>query len=365
MIELSGRILSEKHPVFITAELGTAHGGSIDKAVKLIRAAGDAGADCVKFQWVIAREILHPLTGNVELPGGSIPLYRRFEELEQPAEFYRELKAEAEKAGLVFLCSPFGEESLEGIKNTGARGVKIASPELNHYPLLKAASSIPPVILSTGVSQLEDIEKAVIITGKSTVLLHCITSYPAPEEEYNLRTIPFLANRFNLPVGLSDHSLDPELVPVLAVTQGAVFLEKHFTLSREDPGLDDPIALTPEDFSKMVEAVRKIGELNPEEGLTRLKERWGAERVEKILGKQEKMLAPSERDYYRTTNRTIHALQDILPGEKLTTRNTALLRTEKNLSVGLFPDSWPEVQGMTAKKKIPSGEGISWEQLKS
>ncbi|MBI9104141.1 MAG: N-acetylneuraminate synthase family protein [Spirochaetales bacterium] len=347
----------------ITAELGTAHGGSLKKAVELIHAARDAGADCVKFQWVIAKEILHPLTGRVELPGGSISLYSCFEALEQPPAFYHSLKEETEKAGLIFLCSPFGSESLKGLIKLGCRDVKIASPELNHYPLLKETQNFSTVILSTGVSKLTDIEKAVQITGDSTLLLHCITSYPAPEEEYNLRTLPFLAGRFNLPVGVSDHSLGPTLIPCLAVTQGAVFIEKHFTLSREDGGLDDPIALTPPDFATMVENVRKIEQHPQVEAISLLKEEWGDRRVERILGRKEKKIAPSEAENYNTTNRSIHALREIAPEEELTNRNMAILRTEKNLSTGLFPEHWEALLGRRAKKRIPSGEGILFDYL--
>lgn len=344
--------------VFIIAEIGTSHGGSIKKAFELIHAARDAGADCVKFQYVIADEIIHPKTGRVKLPGGDISLYRRFKDLEQPPEFYLKLKNEAEKSGMVFLCSPFGKESARQLAEMNVEAIKIASPELNHYPLLEAVKGFP-LIMSTGVSTLEDISKAVSMVKSDTALLHCITAYPAPEEEYNLKVILSLRAIFNMKTGVSDHSRNPVLIPSIAASLKAYAIEKHITLSADDGGLDDPIALNPEDFSVMCSSIRTAEREGYNETLERLLYNFDTDLVFKILGDGVKKLAPSERNSYRTTNRSIMAVADIKKGEILSSRNTALLRSEKSLSPGLPPDYLPLIIGRPASKDIPSGSGIT------
>lgn len=279
----------ENDPALIVAELGTGHGGELDRAFEMIDAAADAGADCAKFQLVIADEILHPLTGAVDLPGGSISLYERFKELERDGGFYRKIKDYTESRDLHFLCSPFGIHSARILHSLGCEAIKIASPELNHLPLIKEVSSYKlPLILSTGVSTLSDIERAVGVAGGMITLLHCITQYPAPEEEYNLRLIPNLSAIFGVSVGVSDHSLDSVLVPAASVGLGARIVEKHFTLSHDSGGLDDPIALTPSAFSEMVSAVRRAEQMSLRQVNEWLVGQFGKERVEKVLGSGKK-----------------------------------------------------------------------------
>ena len=248
----------------IVAEIGTAHGGDLSRAEKLIKAAASSGADTAKFQIVFAREILHPATGTVPLPGGDTPLYQVFESLEQPASFYASLKSICEAEGLNFLASPFGMESAALLKGLEPRAVKVASPELNYSDFLRTLAGWHiPMILSSGVSRMEDLEEAVALVRESgpaedLTLLHCVTSYPAPEEEYNLSVLPRLAEILNVKPGVSDHSEDPSLIPCTALRYGAVMVEKHFTLSRSDAGLDDPIALEPDDFRLMCERLREL-----------------------------------------------------------------------------------------------------------
>jgi sialic acid synthase SpsE len=377
--------------VLVIAELGTAHGGDPARARELVDAAAGAGADCVKFQMVYADEILHPNTGEVALPGGKIRLYDRFKQLEVTADFFASIKEYAEKQGLLFLCTPFGPRSAGELRALNPELVKIASPELNYTALLREIAAWKlPVLLSSGVSKLGDIEEALELLnpvpapaaetpapavpaqtpavpaekpGAAICLLHCVTAYPAPEADYNLRLLPSLNAVFGLPVGLSDHSLDPELVPALGVSQGAAVIEKHFCLSRDDPGLDDPIALPPPLFAQMVRAVRRASAAGPEETLAAYSRDRGAALVTAILGTGVKSLAPSERANYTRTNRSLHALRDIQAGETLAPGDFAALRTEKNLRPGL-PPSWEEkITGRTARRPIPSGEGIRFEDL--
>jgi sialic acid synthase SpsE len=370
----------DKKPLII-AELGTSHGGDRIKASELIHAAAEAGADCIKCQIVYADEILHPKTGLVKLPGGSIPLYDTFKRLEQKPEFYAEMKTCAENRGILFLATPFGPKSAGELKNLQPKAVKIASPELKYTSLLRETASWGiDMFLSTGVSTLAVIEEAletvqkVISSTKNApgpelpreptiTLLHCVTSYPAPEEEYNLNILPHLGGIFGVSAGISDHSLDPVLVPVLGTALGAAAIEKHFCLSRSDPGLDDPIALEPGDFASMVRAVREHQSLEKEACIARMAKLYGPKRVRAVLGDGKKRLAPSERPNYGRTNRSIHAIRDIARDEILSRGLFAVLRTEKELKPGL-PPSWEEkITGKRVKRAIPAGEGIALDDL--
>jgi sialic acid synthase SpsE len=354
-----------KKPLII-AELGTAHNADIIKAREMVCASSETGADCVKFQMVFADEILHPNTGEVTLPGGKIRLYDRFKALETPLEFYAQIKEFVESKGLLFLCTPFGMKSAALLRKLQPKIVKIASPELNYTGLLEEIANWGlPVLLSSGVSRLSDIENAVEILKPVSrlFLLHCVTSYPAPETDYNLKVLPNLAAVFGVSVGVSDHSADPELVPALSVSMGAAVIEKHFCLSRTDPGLDDPIALPPDEFSQMVRAVRRASEIGSQETLAFYSRERGEELVRQILGSGVKELAPSEKANYRRTNRSIHALRDIQKGEILEKGDYAVLRTEKILRPGLEPCWGKIIEGRAARDFIPAGEGIRFEDV--
>lgn len=351
--------------MFIIAEIGTGHLGRKDKARELIQAAAASGADCAKFQVVFADEIIHPLTGELNLPGGRVRLYDRFLEVEQDAEFYAFCKQETEAAGMVFLASPFGLRSAQILEDLGSAWFKVASPELNHFPMLEALRGFQkPVVLSSGVSRIEDIERAVeLFEGVAVSLLHCITAYPAPPEEYNLRVLHPLSVLFGCPVGVSDHSMDPELVPVIGRVAGATLVEKHFCLSRLDPGLDDPIALDPPLFRRMTDAIRSL-ETTPATEWDRLaRDRYGSERVEAVLGTGRKVLAPSERANYERTNRSLHAVRALKAGHRLVEGDLAVLRTEKVLRPGLDPRFLSVLLGKTLQRDVPEGEGLEWDDL--
>lgn len=364
-LEIAGRPIGVEARPLVVAEIGTAHGGELETAHRLIDAAAEAGAECAKFQLVYAAEIIHPRTGAVPLPGGSIALYERFRSLERDADFYAELKAYTERQGLLFLCTPFGLGSARILKGLGVAAMKVASPELNHAPLLRELRDYGlPIILSTGVSRLVDIEQALELLGDAPVaLLHCVTAYPAPPTDYNLRLVGVLATLFGLPVGVSDHSLDPVLVPALASACGAAIIEKHITLSKSGGGLDDPVALIPTEFAQMALAVRRAHE----EGLEGTIERLSASEQRKelfgVLGSGRKELASSERDNYRRTNRSLHAVGDIKAGSRLERQDIAVLRSEKVLRPGLSPYLLDVVVGRRTVRDIPAGEGIVWDDL--
>jgi len=352
--------------VTIIAEIGTSHDGNAARAHELVDAAVAAGADCVKTQIVYADEILHQNTGIVNLPGGPVRLYDRFRELEMPPAFFAELSAYCQQKGVEFMCSPFGLRSARELRKLHPAHIKIASPELNHFPLLRETASYGvPLILSSGVSRLSDIEKALeaTVSAPERILLHCITSYPAPEEEYNLNVLESLSSIFGIKVGVSDHSLDPELVPVLALACGACVIEKHITLSRTDPGLDDPVALTPELFARMVKAVRSFEGKSKADIVGAMGKKFGDERVTKILGSGKKELAESEKANYTRTNRSIHYMRNMVAGEKIGIDDIAVLRTEKILTAGISPEYFDTMVGAVLAHDVKNGAGVQWEDV--
>ncbi|MGN0728580.1 N-acetylneuraminate synthase family protein [Treponema sp.] len=383
--------------MIIIAEIGTAHEGSLEKAFEYIDAAAEAGADCVKFQWVYADEILHPDTGFVNLPGGKKRLYDTFKSLECGSEFFSRCLEHAHKKGLLFACSPFGAKSFEELASLNPDAIKIASPELNHFELLKKCAEYYqkiPLIISSGVSTLGDIEKAILTITKKTsgtfksqkklpdlTLLHCITFYPAPEEQYNVRCVKTLREIFGIPTGISDHSLNPFLVPVLTVLMDGKVIEKHITLSKSGSGLDDPIALEPEQFSAMVHAVNQaiaIKERYKKEGeavkqnlheaaqreiIRQLEYEFPEDKITAALGTGIKHLAPSEAENYGRTNRSLHYMSALKKGHCIQKSDISALRTEKILSPGISPEFAEKIQGAVLQKDVESGAGVQWEDF--
>ncbi|GMO27004.1 MAG: N-acetylneuraminate synthase family protein [Termitinemataceae bacterium] len=345
---------------FIIAELGTSHNGDIAKAKEMVCAAKESGADCVKVQIVKADEILHPNTGTVPLPGGSVRLYDMFKKLEKPIEFYAQIKDFAESKKLEFLATPFGLESAAELKSLQPKIVKAASPELNYVQLLQELGTWNvPALLSSGVSKLSDIETALtFFDTDKIVLLHCITAYPAPEDQYNLLCLRSLSNVFGVQCGISDHSLDPVLVPVLSLACGGTVIEKHFCLSHNDPGLDDKIALDSKDFSTMTRHLHIASTKTEQNIIDELSYEYGREKVLKVLGNGVKKLAKAEEANYMRTNRSIHAVCDIKAGTVFTKENIAILRTEKILTPGIAPIFYESILGKTASCDLSAGQGV-------
>jgi sialic acid synthase SpsE len=366
-LELGGRHLAAGSPCFVIAEAGTAHAGDLRQAQRLIRAVVAAGADCVKFQYVIASELVHPDAGAIPLPGGQTRLFDRFRELERPVSFYRELKQMVEAEGAVFLCSAFGVESARQLHSLNVDGFKLASPETNHVPLLQELARFGlPVLASTGVTRPTDIAAALGILRPATrvALLHCITEYPAPADQYNLRLMARLQNRYHVPVGVSDHSLDPVLVPSIAAALGAAVLEKHVTLRRDGGGLDDPIALEPPELARMVAEVRLVEEDRRAGGehaaLARIDSRVGKTTVAAVLGNGAHELAPAEHHNYFTTNRSLLFVAGGSPGDLIDASLIAPLRSEKNMRPGLSALLWDEIVGRRLARAVHSGDPVGW-----
>lgn len=358
-----GKFIYSNEKVLVIAELGTAHGGSFEKAKTLIDTAIYSGADAVKFQIVYADEILHPKTGTVVLPNGTIPLYDNFKSLEVEKVFFEKISEYCSKKNILFSASSFGKKSTEELCALKPAFIKIASPELNYVQLLDQISTKNlPVILSTGVSTLADIELAVSICRqnlkKDLALLHCITSYPAPPDEYNLSVLKNLQAIFGIAVGVSDHSTNEYLVPLLSVACGACIIEKHFCISNDDGGLDDKIALNPKCFSYMVKEIRKCEKYSYDQIIENLlKLNFSKEIIIKTLGSGKKVLAKSEQQNYGKTNRSIHYMHNIKAGKVLQKDDLAILRTEKNLTCGEHPRMLNYFLGSILQKDVSAGSG--------
>jgi N,N'-diacetyllegionaminate synthase len=258
-MRIGGRTLGPGEPALIIAEIGNNHDGSIGQAKALIEAAAEAGADAVKFQTHIAEAEMLPSTPTP--PHFDEPRYEFTRRMELSLDDHGALKAAAEERGLVFFSSPFSVEAVELLERVGVPAYKIASGEVTNPPLLRAvAATGRPVLVSTGMSGLDEVEGAVAIlrdAGSPFVVLQCTSTYPCPPELVNLHAMRTLGDRFGSPVGLSDHTADV-YTSIAAVALGAVCVEKHFTLSKRLYGPDHKASLDPDDLRRLVNGIRQV-----------------------------------------------------------------------------------------------------------
>ena len=258
-MDFAGRALGPGRPTLIVAEIGNNHDGSLGQARALIRAAEEAGADAVKFQTHIADAEMLPSTPTP--PHFDEPRYEFTKRMELSKDDHLALKASAEELGLLFFSSPFSVAAVELLEEVAAPAYKIASGEVTNPPVVEAvAATGKPVLVSTGMSGLEDID-AVVATlresGSPFVILQCTSKYPCPPEDVNLRAMEGLRERFDAPVGLSDHTPDI-YTSIAAIALGAVVIEKHFTLSRRLYGPDHHASLEPDDLRRLVDGARQV-----------------------------------------------------------------------------------------------------------
>jgi len=264
-LQINQRIVGAGQPVYVIAEISANHNHEFEQAAKIVRAAKDAGADAVKLQTYTADTIT--LRSDQEcfvVKGGTLwdgkTLHNLYGEAFMPWEWQPKLKVIANELGMDLFSSAFDETAVDFLESMGVPAHKVASFELVDIPLIqKMASTGKPLIMSTGMASLEEIDEAVAAArgagATQIALLKCTSAYPASPEEMNLRTIPYLAAHAGLPVGLSDHTMDVA-VPVTAIALGACIIEKHLTLSRAVPGPDSAFSLEPSEFKAMVDAVR-------------------------------------------------------------------------------------------------------------
>lgn len=337
-----GRSVGPDHPPYVIAELSGNHNGEFARALRLIDAAKEAGVDAIKLQTYTPDTITLDYRGpGFVIEGGlwdSRTLYDLYREAHTPWSWHEALFERGRQLGVTVFSTPFDETAVDLLEGLGAPMYKIASFELTHLPLLrKIAATGKPVIASTGMADLGEIAEAVnVLRGngcRELVLLHCISGYPTPAVEANLRTIPHLAEAFGVPVGLSDHTMD-SAVAIAAVAVGAVAIEKHITLRRADGGPDAQFSLEPEEFGALAASLRTA---------------WDA------LGHISYARAPSEtaNAVYR---RSIYAARDIGPNEVLTADNIRVIRP----GYGLAPKHFDALLGRRARRLIARGTPISW-----
>jgi N-acetylneuraminate synthase len=345
-IRIKDRLVGPGHPTYLVAELSGNHNGDLQRALDTIRAAADAGADAIKLQTYTADTLtIDCATSEFVVPGtgpwGGRTLYDLYREAHTPWEWHERLFEEAADAGLHIFSSPFDSTAVDLLERLEAPAYKIASFELVDDALLRrVAGTGKPVILSTGMANLEEIAHAVGVLRargcSELLLLRCTSSYPAPDESMNLATIPVLSRAVGAPVGLSDHSLGTT-APVVAVSLGACFIEKHFTLSRADGGVDSHFSLEPPEFRELVTAVR---------------------RSEAMVGAVSFGAGVAEEGS-AVFRRSLYVVRDVGAGEAFTAENVRSIRP----GFGLSPRFLDVALGKRASRPIRRGTALSWDHL--
>ena len=330
----------------VIAEAGVNHNGDLALARRLVEAAAAAGADAVKFQTFTAADLATaaaPKAAYQTSNDGDGSQREMLQRLELSTAQHRELAAHCRSCGIAFLSTAFGLSELELLLELGIGAIKVPSGEITHRPLLEAmaaaAASHPmPVYLSTGMSTLGEVEAALEVFLEAGVprqaitLMHCLSAYPAPEEQINLRALTSLAAAFGCPVGYSDHTLGLT-APVAAVALGAVVIEKHLTLDVDLPGPDHRASLEPEPFADMVAAIRSC---------------------ERMLGDGRKQPQPAEQNTRQVARRSLRAARFISAGQSLQPDDLICQRPAD----GLSPMRYPQLLGRPAPRSYQPGEAI-------
>jgi len=341
-MRIGNREIGNQAPAYIIAEMSANHAGSIENAKMIIHAAKEAGADCVKIQTYTADTITidcdKPYFHIGEGTWNGENLYQLYQKAYTPWEWQAELKKEAESIGLDFFSTPFDRTSVDFLEEIGVGFYKIASFEIVDIPLIKyVASKEKPIIMSTGMSTIGEIEDAVNAVrsqgNNQLALLRCASAYPAITDEMNLMTMRNMAEVFHVPVGLSDHSMG-SVGAVAAVALGANIIEKHFCLDRAIENPDSSFSMNPEEFAKMVQDVRQ---------------------AEKAIGRVSYGATEQEKSNV-TFRRSIFCVKDIKKGEKLTEENIRVIRPGH----GMKPKFYEEVLGQVALTDIERGTPMSW-----
>lgn len=344
-ITIAGRPIGPGHPAYIIAELSANHNHDIDQALRLIEAAKEAGADAIKLQTYTADTLTIDSDKEYFRIKGTIwegkNLYKLYGEAYTPWEWHAQLKRAADNLRVHLFSTPFDPTAVDFLADLDVPAFKIASFEMVDLPLIaKIAAAGRPIIMSTGMSTLAEVDEAVQAVraagGEELALLKCTSAYPSPPEAMNLRTIPHMAAAFDVPVGLSDHTLGVA-VPVVAVSLGACIIEKHFTLSRAVPGPDSSFSLEPHEFRQMVDEVRV---------------------AEQALGAVSYAVTEAEAPS-RAFRRSLFVVQDVRAGEPFTPENVRSIRPGH----GLAPKFLPEVLGRRAARDVERGTPLSWELL--
>ncbi|MCF6178267.1 MAG: pseudaminic acid synthase [Geopsychrobacter sp.] len=341
-IQICGRKIGPQQPPLIVAELSGNHNGSLERALRSLEVIKAMGAEAAKLQTYTADSMTIDCQGDeFQITGGpwdGSSLYQLYQKAHTPYAWHSALFKKAKQLDLIIFSTPFDEEGIELLEELDTPAYKIASFELIDIPLIAAAAKTgKPLLISTGMGSSEEISLAVE-TARSAgchelLLLHCTSGYPAPSTEANLATIPDLKARFKVPVGLSDHTLGTKVASA-AIAMGACLIEKHFTLSRQEPGPDSSFSLEPEELKQLCNESQYT---------------W------QTIGQPNYAPTTSEQQNlpYR---RSVYAISDIKAGETLTATNIRRIRPGN----GLEPKYYPQLLGLRAKGPIPRGTPLHW-----
>lgn len=336
-MKIGKREIGKNSSVFIIAELSANHNGSLETALESIKAAKRAGADCIKLQTYTADTITIDSNKDDFRIKGTIwegkNLYDLYKEAFTPWEWHKKLFEAAEREGLICFSSPFDKTSVDFLESLNTPAYKIASFEITDIPLIEyVASKGKPIIISTGIAGLEDIELALDACQRmgntEIALLKCTSSYPAPIDEANMIMVKDIEQRFGVIAGLSDHTLGAT-VPIVATCFGAKIIEKHFILDHSIGGADASFSMDEKEFTEMVQAVRE---------------------AEKAIGKVDYDLTQKQikgKDF----SRSLYVVEDVKAGEKITEQNVKSIRP----GFGLHPKYWNQVRGKTFNKDVDKG----------
>lgn len=341
-ISINGRLIGINQPPYIIAELSANHNGDITRALQIIEEAKKAGADAVKLQTYTPDTItLDSNADEFQIHGGlwdGRSLYELYREAHMPWEWHKPLFDRAKELGITIFSSPFDFSAVDLLESLGAPAYKIASFELVDLPLIKrVAKTGKPMIMSTGMANEEEIEQAIATARdngcEALVILHCVSGYPAPAGEYNLRTIADISQRFSVLSGLSDHTID-NATAVASVALGACVIEKHVTLDRRGGGADDSFSIEPAELAQLCKDAKTA---------------WSA------LGQVNYQRTEAEKDNVKF-RRSLYVVKDIAIGDSLTPENVKSIRP----GFGLAPKHYEEILGRKAKVAIPSGTALTF-----
>lgn len=351
-VVVGDRTIGPGRPAYIIAEAGVNHDGDLAAAKDLVGAARDAGADAVKFQVFSADRLVSKSATSCEYQkrqaGAPDSQHEMLKRLELSAEAFAELAGLARSIGIQFLATPFGIPELQLLVDLKVPAIKIASTDLVNVPLLEAATEVGlPLIVSTGASTLAEVDQAVALlrakgAGDRLILLHCVSAYPTPPEAARLRRIQLLVERFGVPVGFSDHTMDLRF-SAMAVAAGAVVLEKHLTLDRDLPGPDHAFSLIPKQFAEYVVASRLA---------------WAALGA---ISEREEDVAKEEEEVRKLARGSIVALRDIRCGRRITSDCLTIRRPGD----GISPTEWYAVIGRVATADIAKGTTLQWSMIEA
>ncbi len=342
-IDLGGRRIGDGHEPFVIAEMSANHLGRLDRAMEIVEAAAHAGAHALKLQTYTADTLtIESDRPEFQIHGGpwdGHSLHSLYQKAYTPWEWHQPIFQRAQELGMLAFSSPFDLSAVEFLEDLDVPAYKIASFELVDHGLIEAcARTGKPLIMSTGLASPQDIVDAVAVAKAygdgDVVVLHCLSGYPAPVSEFNLRRLAALRDLTGVHVGISDHSLGVT-IPVAATALGACVIEKHLTLRRSDGGPDAEFSLEPDEFAQMVRETRTV---------------W------KAMGTGQPARAQSEAAS-RNYRRSLYIVRDVAQGEALTKENTRSIRP----SLGLAPKHLPDVLGRCALRPLAKGTPLAWE----